>query len=349
MLFIVAIILLGPQHQVGAKKPEIVGDILPDIKKGHETGYLNCTVINKGPGQKVLWIYVGSPEIHPTTFISEDDSVYEGIQSKYDIQVTRDEMKTTYMLVVRNLDFVDGGDYNCVISIPGLDRNKWPTKTGTLVVHVPPSITPGRISFYEQMIGSNLTLNCEAFGVPSPNITWRREDRKELPNGGFQIQGGQLNLRNLQRDDRGAYTCVAENGINPPDSWKVQIRVFCPPICTPVQSVVGQAQNRLFNAKLTCIVKGYPQPTVTWMKDSADGNRALIQNDDHYRMTKHYISLFHEEEVWHSLTVNNVQASDYGKYYCVGKNRYGEGKTTFTLFETLECQGAKCPTIKGDA
>lgn len=63
-------------------------------------------------------------------------------------------------------------------------------------------------------------------------------------------------MRNLQRDDRGAYTCVAENGINPPDSWKVQIRVFCPPICTPVQSVVGQAQNRRFNAKLTCIVKG---------------------------------------------------------------------------------------------
>lgn len=68
------------------------------------------------------------------------------------------------------------------------------------------------------------------------------------------------------------------------------------------------------------------------MKDSADGNRVLIQNDEHYRMTKHYISLLHEEEVWHSLTVNNVQASDYGKYYCVGKNRYGEGKTTFTLF-----------------
>lgn len=62
-------------------------------------------------------------------------NLLSGIQSKYDIQVTRDEMKTTYMLVVRNLDFVDGGDYNCVISIPGLDRNKWPTKTGTLVVH----------------------------------------------------------------------------------------------------------------------------------------------------------------------------------------------------------------------
>lgn len=34
-------------HQVSAL-PEIVGDILPDIKKEGETAYLNCTVANKG-------------------------------------------------------------------------------------------------------------------------------------------------------------------------------------------------------------------------------------------------------------------------------------------------------------
>jgi hypothetical protein len=30
--------------------------------------------------------------------------------------------------------------------------------------------------------------------------------------------------------------------------------------------------------------------------------------------------------------VKNVQANDYGKYYCVGKNKFGEGEGTLVLY-----------------
>jgi hypothetical protein len=36
------------------------------------------------------------------------------------------------------------------------------------------------------LLGQNITLNCEANGIPKPNITWKRGDGLPLPGGGFQ-------------------------------------------------------------------------------------------------------------------------------------------------------------------
>ena len=33
---------------------------------------------------------------------------------------------------------------------------------------------------------ANVTLICEASGIPRPNITWKRVDGFPLPGGGFQ-------------------------------------------------------------------------------------------------------------------------------------------------------------------
>lgn len=33
---------------VGAQRADIVDEILPEVKQKNQTGYLNCTVVNKG-------------------------------------------------------------------------------------------------------------------------------------------------------------------------------------------------------------------------------------------------------------------------------------------------------------
>ena len=40
--------------------------------------------------------------------------------------------------------------------------------------------------------GEIITLTCEANGIPSPNITWKRGDGKALPGGGFQHKVGTM-------------------------------------------------------------------------------------------------------------------------------------------------------------
>lgn len=43
--FIKIIVFFFP---VGAQRPDIVDEILPEVKQKTQTGYLNCTVVNKG-------------------------------------------------------------------------------------------------------------------------------------------------------------------------------------------------------------------------------------------------------------------------------------------------------------
>lgn len=66
----------------------------------------------------------------------------------------------------------------------------------------------------------------------------------------------QLNLTDIQRHDRGNYICEADNNVEPPDTFKVELIVFLKPSCRPVQSMIGQAKNRTLNATLECIVAG---------------------------------------------------------------------------------------------
>lgn len=80
----------------------------------------------------------------------------------------------------------------------------------------------------------------------------------------------QLNLTDIQRDDRGKYICEADNNVKPPDTFKIEVIVFLKPSCRPVQSPIGQAKNRRFNATLECIVAG--------MKKYFISNGIYVQN-----------------------------------------------------------------------
>ena len=40
--------------------------------------------------------------------------------------------------------------------------------------------------------GENITLTCEANGIPSPNVTWERGDGLELAGGGYQHKVGTM-------------------------------------------------------------------------------------------------------------------------------------------------------------
>ncbi|XP_061163807.1 lachesin-like [Saccostrea echinata] len=357
-LWSLIVVLIGISTTfVDAQRPDIVDEILPEVKQKNQIGYLNCTVVNKGSESVVQWTKSQTVNGGNPILLSEDDKiVYQGYNQginedsgldKYDVQSRTNGRRITYMLVIRYLAEEDAGDYLCTIKIQGVEWTDWPTKIGKLTVQIAPQIQPSINSAYELDIGSNLQLVCESHGIPSPNITWKREDGQELPMGGFQSRGAQLNLTDIQKNDRGNYICVADNNVKPPDDFKVEVVVFFPPACRPVQSTVGQAQNRRFNAKLECIVAGFPQPSMRWMKETENGKRTEITDDDKYDITKQFSSQLQNDEFWYTLLVKNVQAKDYTKYYCVGTNRYGDGETTIILFETMECQGANCPSAGG--
>ena len=80
--------------------------------------------------------------------------------------------------------------------------------------------------------GDGITLPCEARGYPKPEIMWIREEGNNYFNhyhnqsemGEFMI-GSSLVFDNVTTDQEATYTCVADNGVPPAASKKVDLRV----------------------------------------------------------------------------------------------------------------------------
>lgn len=73
-------------------------------------------------------------------------------------------------------------------------------------------------------VGSQLQLDCQADGSPSPNITWLLDFEPinaslvDCTNASMTLNlaicsNGSLVIREVDFDDTGFYTCVADNGI----------------------------------------------------------------------------------------------------------------------------------------
>ena len=52
--------------------------------------------------------------------------------------------------------------------------------------------------------GDNVTLSCNASGIPSPMVSWFKAD-------GQRIDQSELVLRNISRSEAGEYRCEASN------------------------------------------------------------------------------------------------------------------------------------------
>lgn len=352
-VFVVVILssLLEIGQSIGTR-PEIVDDILPEVKQQGQIGYLNCSVINLSESAVVSWIKETTPTNTPLQ-ISTNEDILQNYQveghNKYDVIRTVNNNREQYQLVIRALTENDAGNYNCQIRLTNLNYKQWPRKTASLTVQIAPTIKTRSDSNIIVKEGSNVTLKCEANGIPTPNITWKRTDGLPMPGGGFQYWGSQYDVYNIAATDRGQFLCIADNNVRPPADFAVQVEVMFAPYCTAQQNTVGQVQNRRFPAKLDCIVASNPRAQVTWYKfNPVSGRLEAISDNDKYDLNQQDDQRLKNDEKWYSLTIKQVQGNDFGKFYCHAKNNYGENNATFILFETMECQGPLCPSIGGN-
>nr|AJA37893.1 I-type lectin-like protein 3 [Littorina littorea] len=332
---------------VKAQDPEIVDEIWPEVQQVGRTGRINCTVTNKQTSV-VMWEHVDTGEqISRDADIEMQLNPMIGGLRKYEVQKRVSGDRETFMLIIRRLVETDAGTYKCTIRITAVAYDQWPTKLGKITVQVPPTIRPGETTAVLQIDqGQNSSLICAASGIPAPNITWTKSDGGFLPVGVAQYRSHILPMTNVTVADMGVYRCVADNNIKPPAEHLAQVLIFHAPATRVVQNSVGQAQNRRFDGKLECIVKGHPEPTVTFERLINQG-RAPINDDDKYDINKQTTDNQNLKagEQWYTLKVKNVQANDFTDYYCIATNVNGRHESTITLFETMECQGPNCPSL----
>jgi len=216
-----------------------------------------------------------------------------------------------------------------------------------MVVMVPPtiinSLTTQTVTKQE---GSDYTLTCAANSYPDPIIKWVRPNGMALPLPGdpFSIASDTLELKNLRKQDRGVYRCIADNNVPPAGVYDATLYVQFRPSARAVQTSYGQAQNRQFDITLECRIEGFPEPDLQWYQ-IRNGGLDPISNDDRHIV---HILYSHGQELsisefWFQLTIINVLGNDYGIFICEGRNDLGISRANVTLYETSECQGPNCP------
>ncbi|KAJ8984905.1 hypothetical protein NQ317_002745, partial [Molorchus minor] len=181
---------------------------------------------------------------------------------------------------------------------------------------VPPSIqilpADGKIV---RRKGSPVSFECKANGNPTPTVQWSKKDGL-LPSG-LQVENGYLmNINEVQRQDAGVYQCTASNGIGQPVTGEIRLHVLYPPEVTVVRSWVNSGEG--LEAKLDCVVYADPPAEVTWYQDSF-----ALQPTDKRIMSKNGNT--------HTLTIRNVQLSDFGNYSCIVSNSIGRDKNFIEL------------------
>ncbi|KAK4878168.1 hypothetical protein RN001_010674 [Aquatica leii] len=199
----------------------------------------------------------------------------------------------SFNLQLRGVRITDQGDYTCQIGDGSLGD-----LIHTVEILIPPnlSIIPPEKQVTAKQGGSVL-FECQTDGNPTPLVQWSKKDGI-LPSG-LQVESGStLTLNDLQKHYSGIYQCTASNGIGQPATAEIKLIVLYPPEVHVVRSWYNTKDN--LEAKLSCLNSFPLQPT----------DKRSISNTG----------------TTSTLTIRNVQFSDFGNYSCVVVNSIGKDK-----------------------
>ncbi|XP_019904855.2 hemicentin-1 isoform X2 [Esox lucius] len=220
-------------------------------------------------------------------------------------------------LQISSAERTDSASYTCTAS--NVARNT--TKEYTMQVYVRPSIRRSdrpEGNYITVTRGGDVTLQCEADGVPRPAVTWLKDGRPIIGQRGAQVlnEGRLLQIKDAKVSDTGRYTCVAVNVVGQADD-KHDVSVHVPP------SISGQNQdpeNVSVVVKnpvaLTCEASGIPLPAITWLKDGQ-----AIKASSSVRVLSG----------GRSLRLMHAAVEDAGRYSCIVSNTAGEERKNFDL------------------
>ncbi|KAL9961663.1 hypothetical protein ACROYT_G030654 [Oculina patagonica] len=145
----------------------------------------------------------------------------------------------------------------------------------------------------------NVSLPCKAAGFPPPVITWFK-DGQVIEEERRQFKKRNLEIKEIQFEDRGIYTCTAENLLGRvQSSVNVTVKVPTKFVTKPKKSVTAY---KSWDTILKCDIFGYPFPVITW-------TRSLKQ----LPVNRHVID-------GNKLTIYNTTEEDDGAYLCQGAN-----------------------------
>lgn len=225
-------------------------------------------------------------------------------------------------LHIRHIRYEDRGEYTCTVNTSPVQITRV-----NLMVYVPARILESASSKdINVQEGRDVTLWCNATGIPEPNITWFRINNHHGPyRERVGAIGDTLIIKNISRHCGGKYECMADNNVKAAVQHTIKVDVHFRPEVNLVNLRQSQSLGR--ETILQCNVSASPFGVNIWRfgdrefdQQSGPNYRTDMYKEDNLRVTL-------------SLRILNVSRGDFGNYTCEAQNKYGRSERTMLLYE----------------
>ncbi|XP_072165913.1 contactin-3-like [Diadema setosum] len=217
-------------------------------------------------------------------------------------------------LRINNVEESQEGTYTCSA------ENTLGTKTASayFTVYVPPQfiIHPIDITIF---LGSEVRLDCQASGDPTPTIQWQKDGSPlVLENNIELLSNSSVVISDLRETNTGEYTCLASNQAG---SKLVSATVSTPDFPEFSISPSNTTGNETHPVSISCRATARETPTISWYLSDAAGSQGdqigLGTNPPATRGQLSYVAVSGD------LQFSQVVKRDEGWYLCVAENTAG--------------------------
>ncbi|XP_052106699.1 hemicentin-1-like [Mytilus californianus] len=237
-------------------------------------------------------------------------------------------------LTISNAQLSDRGTYVCYAT------NNVGTGQSTHVVLAVtgsvPSVSLTRTSFTGNY-GDTITLGCTVSANPAASsVYWQKVSESttstvDMSNSrytGSSVSTPSLTINNLNSNDAGNYICLAANSVGTGQSIQGPLTVIGNvPVVTVRQSTYSSNIGNTIT--LASVVSANPAHTaVYWTRQINNGNTETLNPAS---SSKYSGSTTQSP----SLTINNADISDEGKYICHATNIVGTGQSSETFLDVI--------------
>jgi len=232
-------------------------------------------------------------------------------------------------LVFRSVEQGDEGEYICIQTHKPSSQVQF-----DLVVVQPIDFGDTPTTQMVKLNEANHRITCGVTGLPFPSVTWRARGQniRNNPevshiNSKYEVDGTDLIIRNMEREDEGKYLCKAvQNVVGEDETIKysdfkdlvINLKIEQPPEWLDDQ-VGGQFYGYVTGtANLTCQAEAEPPPTFRWLDaENIPVSSGKIVNEN-------YKSVLMLPVVHHAV---------FGAYTCIAENIHGKLEKVVMLTE----------------